>query len=273
MIAVPNQRAGNQIRQERHSAARWAINISSFAFRVSLLSRHVMLIKWWFWLRNQSFSQLQTGDSQERLVLISDSPRKTGKEKRREKTTFSYMGVQFHCSCIKQHNCFRFAEIAMQSKLTRDCFQWKYFESLPIMETDPKLGNADISTCTTLWRKGFWVIWAMPERKLFFMWCVSIVTQYTVQSIPRLVFSFLQIGKIYEHQYLGPPKWKHVVSLPNRGRPSSISWDLIFIQNLSLKSCQSQEYRYAPNLISFEIIFPNCINVQYHYWHEKQIYK
>ena len=167
MIAVPNQRAGNQIRQERHSAARWAINISSFAFRVSLLSRHVMLIKWWFWLRNQSFSQLQTGDSQKRLALIPDSPRKTGKEKRREKTTFLYMGDQFHCSCIKQHNCFRFAEIAMQSKLTRDCFQWKYFESLQIMVTDPKLGNADISTCTTLWRKGFWVIWAMPERNVF----------------------------------------------------------------------------------------------------------
>ena len=175
MIAVPNQRAGNQIRQERHSAARWAINISSFAFRVSLLSRHVMLIKWWFWLRNQSFSQLQTGDSQERFALIPDFPRKTGKEKRREKTTFSYMGVQFHCSCIKQHNCFRFAEIAMQSKLTRDCFQWKYFESLQIMVTDPKLGNADISTCTTLWRKGFWVIWAMPERKVFFMWGVPLV--------------------------------------------------------------------------------------------------
>ena len=169
MIAVPNQRAGNQIRQERHSAARWAINISSFAFRVSLLSRHVMLIKWWFWLRNQSFSRLQTGDSQERLVLIPDSPRKTGKEKRCEKTTFWYMGDQFHCSCIKQHNCFRFAEIAMQSKLTRDCFQWKYFELLPIMVTNPKLGNADISTCTTLWRKGFWVIWAMPERKRFFL--------------------------------------------------------------------------------------------------------
>ena len=111
------------------------------------------------------------------------------------------------------------------------------------------------------------------KKTFFFMWRVSIVTQYTAQSIPRLVFSFLQIGKIYEHQYLGPPKWKHVVSLPNLGRPSSISWDLIFIQNLSLKSRQSQEYRYAPNLISFEIIFPNCINVQYHYWHEKQIYK
>ena len=75
------------------------------------------------------------------------------------------MGDQFHCSCIKQHNCFRFAEIAMQSKLTRNCFQWKYFESLPI--TDPKLGNADISTCTTLSRKGFWIIWAMPERNVF----------------------------------------------------------------------------------------------------------
>ena len=63
--------------------------------------------------------------------------------------------------------------------------------------------------------------------------CNILVSDDTTQCTPTpVVFSFLEIGQIYEHQNWGPPslsfyEWKHVVSVSSRESNTLISWFLI----------------------------------------------